>query len=329
MFGHLKVLKEIRSKIYGRAWLCECDCKDKTQIELDSHRLTSGRKTHCGCQRTYKKRDEIEFPEEYMGKTKICTKCGEDKEYKDFYFKEYINKDGIKSYGFNPTCIECDKEDSKNRILNNRESHLKALKKNNARPETRLIKRENTRKRREAGYFYNFFEKYPEKLKEYYNNHRQHDISTKEWNNELKVFDYKCVYCDISETDAKKKYGERLHKDHVIYDGYNDIRNSAPACKDCNSKKWQTEFEKWFREQEFFSEDKLELIKWWTSEGYKLYIEDKPPYRITKSRVYKEDSSYTYQFELWSVDEKRNFLECIAIGNKKKEMDKKLKELMK
>ena len=175
---------------------------------------------------------------------------------------------------------------------------------------------------REDGYQLNWQKANPERCNYLSSLHRDHDVSTKEYEAMLKVFDYKCAYCGMTYEEHKKKFKERLHNDHVDDDGYNDLRNDAPACKSCNCGKHEHDMEGWFRKQKFFSEDKLELIKWWTSEGYKLYIEDKPPYRITKSRVYKEDSSYTYQFELWSVDEKRNMIECVAIGNKKKDLNK-------
>jgi hypothetical protein len=310
--------------------LCECDCKDKTQIKIDAHRLTSGLKTHCGCRREYKDWSKIDVPFEYIGKTKKCSQCGEEKSYKDFYFKEYLNSEGVKAYTYNPTCIKCDKENAKNRMLNNKEKHLEAMIRYGKKQKAKESKRRNTEKRRAEGYFDRYFENNPEKLKEYYQNHRDHDITTSEWNNTLDVFEHKCCYCDISEEEAKEKYGEQLHKDHIIHDGYNDIRNAAPACKDCNSKKWQTDFEKWFREQEFFTEEKLNKLIWWMNEGYKEYIEDKPPYRITRSRIYNDDgSNYTYQFELWSVNEKRDMIECIYIGNKKKDIDNYISEYYK
>jgi hypothetical protein len=266
---------------------------------------------------------------EYEGKTKTCTKCSKEKEYKEFYFKDYLNAEGIKTYYFNTHCIKCEVERATIRIQNNREEHLVALKKNNARKKTREIKRENTRKRREAGYFDKFFEKHPEKLKEYYNNHRQHDITTAEWNACMKFFNNSCCYCGISEIESKEKYKQRLHKDHVDADGYNDVSNAAPACRMCNDSKWKTDMETWYRQQPFFSEEKLQKLLQWLDEGYKNYIEDKPPYRITRSRIYNDDNTYYYRHELWTVDERRNFSSLVGTGKNKKEMDNLLEELIK
>lgn len=160
----------------------------------------------------------------------------------------------------------------------------------------------------------------PKRVSELAQKHRNHDISTQEWNNELKVFDFKCAYCDISQEDAKKRDKQQLHKDHVDHQGYNDLRNSAPACRSCNDKKWQHDMETWFREQPFFTEEKLQKILWWCNEGYKDYIEDKPPYKVVRKRIYDEGGGYTMGFELWSVNERRDLIECIKTGNKLKDV---------
>lgn len=51
-FGELKVLKYTGTKKWRLAWyLCQCSCGCK--IEIDSKRLVTGAKTHCGCKNTY------------------------------------------------------------------------------------------------------------------------------------------------------------------------------------------------------------------------------------------------------------------------------------
>jgi hypothetical protein len=163
-----------------------------------------------------------------------------------------------------------------------------------------------------------------DKLKEYAQRHRDHDITTKEWNSCLDIFNHSCCYCGISEKEAKKRDKNKLHKDHVDHLGYNDVRNAAPACRSCNDKKWQHDMETWFRKQPFFSEEKLQKLLWWINEGYKEYIEDKPPYKVVRKREYNEDGTYYMLFQLWTVDEKRNLIECIDIANSLKEINNKL-----
>lgn len=160
----------------------------------------------------------------------------------------------------------------------------------------------------------------PDRVSYHAQQHRDHDVSTAEYNSMLKVFNYQCAYCGMTYDKHKKKYHEKLHNDHVDEDGYNDLRNDVPSCKSCNCGKHESDMEEWYKKQSFFSEEKLEKIKWWISEGYKDYIEDKPPYRLSRSRVYNEDGSYYLIHELWTVDEKRNMLECIAVGDKKKDL---------
>ena len=55
----------------------------------------------------------------------------------------------------------------------------------------------------------------------------------------------------------------------------------------------------------------------WCNEDYKQYIEEKPPYKITRKQ---NEDKRTYYFQLWTMDEKRNMLECIATGDKKKDI---------
>jgi hypothetical protein len=73
----------------------------------------------------------------------------------------------------------------------------------------------------------------------------------------------------------------------------------------------------WYSGQEFFNEERYNKIIWWITEGYKDYIEDKPPYIITRKQ---NDDKRTFHFELWSVDEKRNMVECVDKQNKKKDL---------
>jgi len=218
----------------------------------------------------------------------------------------------------NPVCKECVKSANLKRTRDNPEKRKEQIKRDNARPKKIQAHRANGKRQRESGYTKEYMNRPEVKDKKYTENHRIHDITTKEKLSLLKIFDYKCAYCHMTAEKHKIKYNERLHDDHVDHEGYNDLRNDVPACKSCNCSKWKFDMEKWFREQDCFTEEKLEFINWWTSEGFKDYIEDKPPYRIFRKH---NDDKRTYHFELWTVDEKRNEIECIAKGNKKKDLN--------
>jgi hypothetical protein len=156
--------------------------------------------------------------------------------------------------------------------------------------------------------------------------HRNHDVNTKEYQAMLKVFNNSCAYCGMTMEEHKKKYKEKLHNDHVDDEGYNDLRNDVPSCKSCNCGKHEKVMEEWYKEQKIFSEERLEKIIWWTTEGYKDYIEIKLPYRFSRSRVYNDDGTWKMQHELWTVDEKRNMLECIKLGKNLKELKEYVNE---
>lgn len=240
----------------------------------------------------------------------------------------YHNKKTNRLY---PECKECGKEKARiNQKANperTKQTYHDIYYRNKERTKHRYQARRDSHKEENKDYtkYWQSKEENKDKLKSYNKNHRDHDITKEEWNKCLEVFNFKCAYCGITEEESRKVYEERLHKDHIDYNGYNDLRNAAPACKSCNSKKHQSDMEEWFREQEFFTEEKLEFIKWWIGEGYRDYIEDKPPYRILRER---DEGLPTYHFNLWSVDEKRNILEIIATQDKKKDLGKDIEKYL-
>lgn len=234
----------------------------------------------------------------------------------DQYYKSNNKTDGLY-----PRCIECEKKIASQWAKDNKEQHnennRKAFAENKW--DVKGIMRKSSRKRRKNGKYDKWLENNPEKRKQYIYNHRNHDITEKEWQACLKFFNHKCAYCGLPLSEHKNKYKEQLHKEHADHNGYNDVRNCVPACKTCNSAKWAFPLEEWYKEQEFFSEERLSKIYQWINEEYKKYIEPKPPYRITRKQ---NEGLTTYHWELWTVDEKRNFVECIAKRNKKQEIIK-------
>lgn len=258
---------------------------------------------------------------------KKCTICEEWKEetYDNFYFTNKKKPE----LGYSSGCKICLTDKSiKHRLLNverARQSIRDHYYRHKEIYNTRA-KSYNKEHREKIVSDYNIWIKNnPDKVKMYNVNHRDHDISTKEWNSCLSIFDYSCAYCGISEEDHLNIHNQVLHKDHSDHNGYNDIRNAIPACRRCNSVKHQSDMEEWYRKQDYFDEEKLFFIKWWTSEGFKEFIEDKPPYKILREQ---NKDKRTYHFNLWTVDEFRNTLEIIATGNKKKDLEKDIKKYL-
>ena len=249
-----------------------------------------------------------------------CTNCQEWKaETVDNFY--YVNKKVINKR-FTPECKEC----AKKRSLRDRHKDIELTRRRDRETyyrrsiteEWKLYNRLKGSRQRESGYQKGWRQRNPDKVKIYASLHRYHDITSTEERSLLKVFEYKCAYCGMTEKEHKIKFEQKLHNDHVDTEGYNDLRNDVPACKSCNCSKWEHPFEEWYKSQKFYNEERYNKIIWWTTEGYKDYIEDKPPYRIIKKQ---NDRNKKFHHELWLVDEMRNMVECIDIKDKKKDLD--------
>lgn len=250
-----------------------------------------------------------------------CSKCGEWKEetLDNFYMKNKKKPE----MGFTSACRECTKVKSNKYREEHWQEHSDSFKQWRAdhldymTDYNKQWRQDHHDHKRE--YELDYYKNNPEKFKVYTKNHRIHDITKTEQEAILKVFHYQCAYCGMTLEEHRKKYRERLHNDHVDESGANDLSNDVPACKSCNSQKHQFDMETWFREQDFFDEERLLFIYWWIDEGYKNYIEDKLPYKIIRKQ---NEGQKTFHHELWTVDEMRNFIECLAISVKKKDLIK-------
>lgn len=220
--------------------------------------------------------------------------------------------------GYSPNCKKCDIERAGINQKNNKErayeQHAKYRKTN------KYLKwgRKHGEQQRLSGYNKRYYKNNPEKMKLYAQQHQNHDISSKEEKAMLNFFNDQCAYCGMTVNESKNKYGEKLHKEHVDDDGDNDLSNCIPACKGCNCSKYNNNMKEWYIKQDFYLEERYNKIIFWITEGYKDHIEEKPPYKITKQKVEKENGTYKFQFELWSVDKDRNMVELLDIKSKKK-----------
>lgn len=129
------------------------------------------------------------------------------------------------------------------------------------------VKRDFSKTQRENGYLQEWRENNSGRLQSYRVNrgmHKQHEISETEWLECLDYFDDRCAYCGISEGEAYELYNQLLHKDHVEHNGANDITNCVPACKKCNSQKWEFELNEWYNsENPLYSKRRYnKIVKW-------------------------------------------------------------------
>ena len=72
------------------------------------------------------------------------------------------------------------------------------------------------------------------------------DLTSTQWEETLKYFNYTCAYCDLSKQEHMDRYDTSLSQDHIIPvtdDGAYSNFNIIPACKSCNSSKNNRELE--------------------------------------------------------------------------------------
>ena len=248
---------------------------------------------------------------------------------------EYFYKSKNKTDCLGTWCKQCSVRKSMEWAEKNPEQYRITSIRKHKTPSTIMLHRKNARGQKESGYYADYIQKPEVKARKYGSRHRNHEISEKEWISCKDYFkdkdgDWSCAYCGKKIQDhwivhRKVKMLGDFHKEHKDDKGANDLRNCLPACGECNSSKWSFEFEEWYREKEFFTEDRYNKIINWVTEDYKLFIEDRPPYRIIKKQ---NEHNKKFHHELWSVDELRNFVECLAINEKKKELEILLNELV-
>lgn len=254
-----------------------------------------------------------------------CSKCKKwlPENLSNFYMRNKSKSE----MGYAPECKECIILRSQKYNANNAQKRRDTSKKQYITNKD-YFKEKNRRNKKLKPEFYRNIEKSwqnrnKDKIKKYYTKHRNHDISQQEWQDCQKAFNYQCAYCGKTLDEQYEQNHEQFHKDHVDDDGYNDLRNCVPACTQCNTRKHKSSILDWYTQQEFYSLSRLNKINWWMEQGYKDYIEYKLPYKIIRK---KNEDNRTYHYELWSIDDKRNPIECIHLSKTKKELETFIKQ---
>ena len=105
-----------------------------------------------------------------------------------------------------------------------------------------------------------------DKLKEYRERYgtKKHKISKKEWARCKEYFNYCCAYCGMPEDEHKRQYNQQLHKEHVIPEGRDDIKNCVPSCRTCNSSKHIYTLNSWYNESNpIYDKERYMNIYYW------------------------------------------------------------------
>lgn len=196
---------------------------------------------------------------------------------------EYFYQNKSNSWdGLHPYCKECaikrallfqDNEVQRVRMKEHRRKNIKY----------RLNDRASSKRRNLDGRQKAWINANKDKVKQYNKNKQQnkiHKISKSEWYACKSYFNNECAYCGLPLENhwiifkGELKLGD-FHKEHVDHNGANDLSNCVPSCKRCNGQKWVFPMEEWYRQQDFFSQERLDKIYKWLNNDYLLFVKSK------------------------------------------------------
>ena len=96
-------------------------------------------------------------------------------------------------------------------------------------------------------------------------------ITKDQWLEMMNYFDWKCAYSD-EYIGGKQNYQRTI--DHIVplnSGGDNMVWNLVPMTRSLNSSKQDKDMLEWYKEQDFYSEDRLEKIYKWQEYAYNKY----------------------------------------------------------
>jgi HNH endonuclease len=200
----------------------------------------------------------------------------------EYFYKQLVRtKTKGDYYKFSPWCKTCAVRKQSEYQINHRKEQKERMRKYRETDiKYKIYDREHSKRRRETGKHKEWQRANPDKLQNYNENrsNKKHDITEVEWDSCKHYFGNSCAYCGIDEATAKQTQGHYLHKEHVIYDGADDLSNCIPSCRDCNSYKWIFPFDVWYTEDNFrYTPERVEKIHKWLKTDFKLFQEIKNP----------------------------------------------------
>lgn len=185
---------------------------------------------------------------------KVCVRCKESKPLSEFS-KDRRSKDGLNCY-----CRACKKfyNDSQKEY---RRNYMKTYR-SGERPRYR---KSPERREHERKYAEQYRKAHPESNRKHSAKYRatlkqtQGEITNTDIKMCLQFFNYECAYSGVP-------LSADYQLDHVVpisKQGRNDIYNIVPALPVVNLSKSAKDFEVWYPQQSFFSEDRYKKIKEW------------------------------------------------------------------
>ena len=184
---------------------------------------------------------------------KTCTKCGETLPATTEYF--YKQKNG--KYGLLSICKKCIaergkqyREDNKDKIAERNKQYYKNNKDN-------IAEYQKQWHSTPQGQVSSFNKKCRRRIKE---QNQGNGITKEQWLECMKFFNFRCAY---SGQVLSKDTRSLDHIKPLNQGGEHEIWNVVPMYKSYNSSKQDKDMEEWYKEQYFYSEERLQKIYEW------------------------------------------------------------------
>ena len=216
-----------------------------------------------------------------------CTVCGEWKpETIDYY---YMCNKSKPEKGFQAACKICSIKDSVAYQKENREQAYEGHRRYRRTKKYLDWGKKHAQEQRDSGYRKLWEQSETGRLCLMISNkkrqEKKHTINNIEWKNCKEYFNNSCAYCGLPiEKHFAKRNGKiinmDLHKEHVIDEGKNDLRNCIPACEECNGEKFTKTLNEWYNiNNPKYSKERYLKIYYWLRYDHKKYIMPKRRYK--------------------------------------------------
>ena len=196
-----------------------------------------------------------------MNKTKVCKKCGEEKDI-TLFCKSKKCKDG-----YTNRCKECKKKYDRQHRKENEEKIKEKKKQYYQENRDKILKRVKKYYRENPHVSFNANNRRRSKIEQ-----QGKGINGQQWFEMMKFFDFKCAYSDIYIGGDNKDRNRTI--DHILCldnGGLNEIWNVVPMYSSYNFSKKTNNPMEWYLKQDFYSEDRLNKIIEWQIYAYEKY----------------------------------------------------------
>lgn len=169
-----------------------------------------------------------------------CTKCGKILVWNNMNFY----RDEKRRYGLSYMCKQCSKNKGRKWEKNNKERRKETSKKYREDNPEKIFNNNIARRLREES--------------------QGRGITKEQWLEMMQFFEWKCAYSGEKFSNNNKENDRSI--DHIVplsKGGENEIWNCVPIKMNYNSSKNANDMLEWYKQQEFYSEERLNKIYEW------------------------------------------------------------------